>query len=394
MRSRNTFLLTGILSVSLLVAVVGLPEWASRMSYAIEAGEATAVAERLAGVRDLSTAFRDVATAAKPSVVSIRATQVVRAGRSAPFGDVPMFDSRLRDFFGDRFPVPSFPDELRRTGQGSGVIISDDGYILTNNHVVADAKEIVVRLSDDREKRASIVGADPKTDLAVVKIEASGLHPAKFGDSDALEVGEWVLAIGSPFGLRQTLTAGIVSAKGRANMGIVDYENFIQTDAAINPGNSGGPLLNLRGEVVGINTAIFSRSGGYMGIGFSIPVNMAERIQQRLIEDGKVTRGYLGVMIRELDEERVAKLGLEENTGGVLVDRVVDAGPAAKAGLLPEDVILGLDGTPVSDVRRLRERVAAVAPGKVVELEILRAGKRRQVKVDISELPAGPRAAG
>ncbi len=242
-------------------------------------------------------------------------------------------------------------------------------------------------MSDDRTRRATIVGTDPKTDLAVIKIDAGDLVPARLGDSDALEAGDWVLAIGSPFGLRQTLTAGIVSAKGRANVGIVDYENFVQTDAAINPGNSGGPLLNLRGEVVGINTAIFSRSGGYMGIGFSIPINMARAIQRRLIEDGKVTRGYLGVLIQDVDPSRVTEMGLDSGARGVIVARIVEGGPADRAGLRVGDVIVEIGGEPVPDVRTLRDRIAAVRPASTLDLEVLRGGTQRRIRATIGELP-------
>lgn len=267
-------------------------------------------------------------------------------------------------------------------GQGSGFIISPDGLIMTNNHVVGDADKVIVRLLDGREFTAETIGTDPATDVAVIKIDASDLPFLSLGDSDQLEVGDWVLAVGNPFGLSHTLTAGIVSAKGRSGIGINDYENFIQTDAAINPGNSGGPLVNLDSEVVGMNTAIFSRSGGYMGIGFAIPINMAKQIRDQLVKHGTVTRGRLGVYIQDLTSELAESFELKE-TKGILVAQVIEDSPAEEAGLERGDVILKLAGEPIGKVAEFRNRIALTAPGTELKLTILRDGKTKEVPVTI-----------
>ncbi|MCB0331696.1 MAG: trypsin-like peptidase domain-containing protein, partial [Bdellovibrionales bacterium] len=273
----------------------------------------------------LSRAFEGVATKITPALVNIRAvtraTPVVKRGRSNGRGPAlpPGLPAPFRDFFerfGDQLP---FDDGGRAPSQGlgSGVIVDSKGHILTNNHVIAEADEVTVRLSDGRSFEAEVVGADSRTDLAVIKIDAPNITPAKLGDSDQLKIGEWVVAAGTPFGLENTITAGIVSAKGRSIMGGNAYEDFIQTDAAINPGNSGGPLADLSGAVVGINTAIFSRSGGYMGVGFAIPINLAKSIMASLIEDGKVTRGWLGVVIQELTDELAESFGYSSQKGAL-----------------------------------------------------------------------------
>lgn len=337
--------------------------------------------EALDNLRQTGKAFAAVAREASPAVVFIRVEKTADTARDmGPF----------RFFFG---PVPEGQPRAprRQVGQGSGFIVSPDGYILTNNHVVAGADKVSVKLLDGRELPAEIVGLDKPTDLAVIKIDARDLPTLTLGDSDALEVGEWVLALGNPFGLSHSLTAGIVSAKGRSSIGMNDYEDYIQTDAAINPGNSGGPLINLEGEVVGINTAIYSRSGGYMGIGFAIPASLARDIYPRLVEHGSVTRGYLGVTIQELTPELAATFGLDE-TSGVLVSEVVPGTPAEDAGLQPGDVIIALDGEPVTAMGALRNRIALNAPGSTIKLTILREGRERRVKVKIGELPAGAAA--
>jgi len=280
------------------------------------------------------------------------------------------------------------PRKFQQRGQGSGFIISKDGYILINNHVVGDADLIKVKLSDGREFKAKVIGTDPQSDVAVIKIDATNLPVLRLGDSDKLEVGEWVIAIGNPFGLSQTVTVGVVSAKGRSRIGINDYEDFIQTDAAINPGNSGGPLVNIHGEAVGMNTAIFSRSGGYMGIGFAIPINMAKAIKDQLLKKGKVTRGWLGVVIQDIDEELAKSFGLEK-TEGVLIAEVSEGSPAEKAGLKQGDIILRLNGKKVDDLGELRNKIALTAPGTKVKLEVLRENKRRTIQVTIGEQPAG-----
>jgi serine protease Do len=271
---------------------------------------------------------------------------------------------------------------------GSGVVVSK-GYILTNNHVIEGADEIRVTTPDKREYKVEVVGSDPKSDLAVLKVggNSEGLVPIPLGDSSELRLGDVVIAIGNPFGVGQTVTMGIVSAKGRANVGIVDYEDFIQTDAAINPGNSGGALINMRGELVGINTAIMSRTGGNMGIGFAIPTNMARPIMQSLIEHGKVVRGWLGVVIQEVDAEMAQALNLA-SSAGVLVSDVQANSPAQKAGLSRGDVILEVDGRAVNSTGELRNLVAAAGANVATKLTILRAGKRQQLTVRLGELPA------
>ncbi len=306
------------------------PDFVCRLAYAVERGQAVAASEHLEHATSLSASFKHVVRALKPSVVSISSTkrvETVRSDNRRRFGSEQTPDE-FRQFFGDDFfdrflfDTPSPRRNFQQQGLGTGVIIRDNGYIVTNNHVVADADEVKVTLSDKRQFTAQIVGTDKATDVAVLKIDASNLQAASWGDSAALEVGDWVLAIGSPFGLEQTVTAGIVSAIGRANVGITDYEDFIQTDAAINPGNSGGPLVNLQGQVVGINTAIASRNGGNMGVGFAIPSDMAGSVINKLIEHGEVQRGYIGAAIQDLSADLADSFGYQ-GTDGVLVGDVV-----------------------------------------------------------------------
>ena len=333
-------------------------------------------------LQQTSKAFSSVAKKAVPAVVFIKVEKKVETGSmvgpGSPFGNNDPFD-----FFRDR--QPRTPRERRRMGQGSGFIISDDGYIVTNNHVVGDADVITVKVNDGREFTARKIGSDEKSDVAVIKIDGENLPTLPLGDSDALEVGEWVIAIGNPFGLAETLTFGIVSAKGRSTVGINDYEDFIQTDAAINPGNSGGPLINLEGEAIGINTAIFSSSGGSVGIGFAIPINMAKNIKDQLVKDGKVTRGQLGVMIGELTKDLADYFGAD-STKGVLVSAIMKDSPAEKAGLEAGDIILKIDGRDVEGTGQLRNTVAMVAPGTKVQLLVYREGREKTVTVSIGEL--------
>lgn len=328
----------------------------------------------------------------RPSVVNISTLSTdEQSSKSFPFFD----DLFFRRFFGEeferRFQQPEVPRQQQ--GTGSGVIVSTDGYIITNNHVVEQATELQVLLSDKRKFTGQVVGTDPKTDLAVIKIDADNLPAATWGDSGQLEVGEIVLAIGNPFGLNQTVTMGIVSAVGRANVGIVDYEDFIQTDAAINPGNSGGALVNLQGELIGINTAIFSRSGGYMGIGFAIPSNMAKSVTTSLREHGKVVRGWLGVSIQELTPELAEQFQVPD-THGVLVADVMKKGPAAEAGVKRGDIIREYDQHQVQDPRHLRSLVAETAPDTRVTIKILREGRDQDITLKIGELPKDLAPAG
>ncbi len=307
-------------------------------------------------------AFIEVSDKVTPVVVNISAERVRMVDRISPL---------FEDFFGDFLPAP--PAEQRERSLGSGFILSEDGYILTNEHVVSGAEQIKVRLTDQRVFPGKVVGVDPKTDVAVIKIDAAGPLPvAVLGDSDRLKVGQWALAIGNPFGLDSTLTVGVISATGRTDVGIEDYENFVQTDASINPGNSGGPLLNIYGEVVGVNTAIVA-SG--QGIGFAIPINLARLIADQLISSGQVTRGWLGVSIQPLDAALAESFGMDRVTGA-LVTRVLPGTPAEKAGIRRGDVLLSFAGKPVRTVKELQLLVASSALGKRVPVEVLREATR------------------
>lgn len=343
----------------------------------------------IASVIETGKAFSSVTKKVSPAVVFIKATkQRIPASNAQGFGDLngQIPDDVLKRFFGDAMPPRQMPRQPQpMVGQGSGFIFSHDGFILTNNHVVGDADKLEVTLQDGRQYTASLVGTDKHTDVAVIKIDEADLPTLPLGDSDAIEVGEWVLAVGSPFGLSGTVTSGIVSAKKRASMGITDYEDFIQTDAAINPGNSGGPLVNLQGQAIGINTAIVSRSGGYNGIGFAIPMNMAREIVEQLMESGSVTRGFLGVIIQPVTPELARSFKLDE-TRGVLIGDVSADGPADKAGVRRGDVVVSLDGKPVKDATSFRNQVALIKPGDKARLEVLRGGRKQTVSVKIGRL--------
>ncbi len=329
----------------------------------------------------LSDAIAEVAEASRPAVVNISTTSTVTVEQN-PFGD--MFnDPFFRRFFGDQFDHGQ-KKKYKSSALGSGVIVTDNGYILTNNHVVKGADEIKVILYDKREFKGKVVGTDPRTDLAAIKINAKDLPTLRLGESGKLKAGDVVLAIGNPFGLNQTITMGIVSAVGRSNIGLADLEDFIQTDAAINPGNSGGALVNTSGELVGINTAIFSTSGGYMGIGFAIPSDMARSVMDSIIKSGKVVRGWLGVSIQDLTPDLAASLGIKE-TAGALVSGVEKGSPADKAGLKRGDVITGISGKQVIDSTNLRNIVSATAPGTKIELSLLREGKKQTMSVTLGE---------
>jgi serine protease Do len=329
--------------------------------------------------------FVEIAKSVKPGVVNIAATRSGKSGEGSPSS--PLDDPFFRKFFGDEFFKRDAPQrEPKERGQGSGVIVEANGLIITNNHVVNKADEIRVFLSDKREFKGKLIGTDTKTDIAVVKIEATGLPTIPWADSDQLEVGEFVLAVGSPFGLTQTVTMGIVSAVGRASMGIAEYEDFIQTDAAINPGNSGGALVNVRGELVGINTAIFSQSGGNMGIGFAVPSNLSRAIMDQLVRTGKVVRGWLGVAIQDLTPELATQFGIAD-TKGVLVSDVMDESPAKKAGFERADVIVEYDGKPMDSPTHLRNAVAQTPIGKKVSVKLIRDKKSKTLEVAIAEQP-------
>lgn len=330
----------------------------------------------------LGTSLADVAERAIKVVVNISSTKVIRLSQDTPFG--PFFEDPFFKFF---FKGPwEIPRERVEKSLGSGVIVSSDGYILTNNHVIGDADEIKVQLPDKRIFTGKIIGKDPPSDLAVLKIEAKGLPTIPFGDSSKLRVGDIVLAIGNPFGLNETVTMGIVSAVGRANVGIIDYEDFIQTDAAINPGNSGGALVNMEAKLIGINTAIVSRTGGYQGIGFAIPSNMAKLVLDSLIKHGKVVRGWLGVVIQDLTPQLSKAMNLKV-TGGAIVSEVEAGGPADKAGIKRGDVIVKFNNQKVEDVSHLRNMVALTPSGSKVKVEIIRDGETKTVEVIVGEKP-------
>ena len=379
--------LKGAILVALVSLVVGLGisgslDWLAPSRAVNFLGDAGSPdARSSAGLPDFVTLAKKM----RPLVVNISTTQVSDRGGGqefgSPFGEDDQFNDFWRRFFGG--PTPRGPQ--RQRSLGSGFIIDGDGSILTNNHVVENATKIVVKLSDDQEYEAKVIGRDAKTDIAVIKINAkSSLPAANFGDSDNLEVGEWVVAIGNPFGLDSTVTSGIVSAKGR-HIGQGPYDNFIQTDASINPGNSGGPLINLRGEIVGINTAIFSRTGGNMGIGFAIPINLVKELLPQLRGKGKVTRGFLGVLIQKVTPEIADSLGLEK-AQGALVANVSKDGPADKAGIKVGDVIIEFDGKEVKDSGDLPIIVARTAVDKKVRMKVVREKKEVVLSVAVGEL--------
>jgi serine protease Do len=325
--------------------------------------------------------FSQLVKEARQSVVNISTVKIIKGGRlfRFPFGE----DDPFHDWF-ERFFKDQIPKEHRQRSLGSGFIIDKEGFILTNNHVVEKTDEIKVKLANGKEYDAKIIGRDPKTDLALIRIKTDKpLSPLPLGDSEELEVGEWVVAIGNPFGLGHTVTAGIVSAKYR-RLGAGAYERFIQTDASINPGNSGGPLLNTRGEAVGINSAIYSRSGGSIGIGFAIPVNMAKDLLPQL-KKGKVVRGWLGVTIQKITPELKDKLNLEGNRGALVAD-VTSSGPADKAGIERGDVITSFDGKEIIEMNELPYLVASTPVGKVAKVEVIRRGKRKSLEVKMGKL--------
>jgi serine protease Do len=334
-------------------------------------------------IYELNKTFIGISKEVRPAVVSIYSTKIIKTNRYREFFNDPFF----RRFFGPFEEIPDDENHQKQQGLGSGVIVSNDGIVLTNNHVVDGADDISIVLSDKRKFKAKIIGTDPKTDLAVIKIQnPKDLPLAKLGDSSKLEVGEWVLAIGNPLGLSSTVTAGIISAKDRSNVGVADFEDFIQTDAAINPGNSGGALINLSGQVIGINTAIASKTGGYMGIGFAIPINMAKKVMNDILTKGKVTRGFLGIQIQNMDEALAKALKVPSNVTGIVVGDVYKNSPADKAGIKSNDVIVKLDGKDVEDVNSFRNTIANKNPNEIVKLDIIRNGKPISINVKLGEL--------
>jgi serine protease Do len=355
--------------------------------------------DSIATLRQMGNAFSSIAEKTSPAVVALRAERIVtqerQSTRQSPFGEP--YSDPFEFFFRSprqRDPrqqpeqrAPRQPRRESRTAQGSGFLISSDGYILTNNHMVEESQKIEVELTDGRKFTAKIIGTDPDSDVAVVKVEAKDLPYLELANSDALEVGEWVLAIGNPLGLSHTVTAGIVSAKGRSGFGLANFENFIQTDAAINFGNSGGPLINLDAEVVGINTAIVG-AGGNIGIGFAIPINMAKNIYEQLVNNGTVSRGYIGIQFAELTLEVAHGLGLKEDTKGIIVSEVMEDSPAEKAGLKRYDVIVEFEGKPVGKSNEFRNRVAMLNPGAKVQMVIVRDRRRKKITLNLATRPS------
>jgi serine protease Do len=333
----------------------------------------------------IETSFAPVVERALPAVVNISSSKLSKVSQEMPSEMDPFF----RQFFGRNFQGQNSarqPKPQREHSLGSGVIVRSDGYLLTNNHVIDGATDITVTLDDKREFKAKVIGADPKTDIAVLKIDAGNLPTLPLADSTKARVGDLVLAMGSPFGLGQTVTMGIISAEGRNNLGIEDYEDFIQTDAPINPGNSGGALINTRGELVGINTAILANNGGNQGVGFAVPVNLARSVMTQVMDHGKVVRGYLGVLPQDITPAMEKALQLKQ-TNGVLIGDVTAGAPAAQAGLTRGDVILELDGQKLSDSNQLRMRVSLTPPGTTVHMVVLHNDVQKTVAVKLGEMP-------
>ncbi len=341
--------------------------------------------------------FTQLVEAVGPAVVNVSSVEKARRAAAAPRGNREQPDDPFQEFF-RRFGIPQPDggqggqrgfDVPQRFGEGSGFIVSADGYILTNAHVVADADEVTVRMTDRREYAAKVVGLDARSDIAVLKIEGKNLPVVRIGDPQTLRPGEWVIAIGSPFGFDNSVTAGVVSATGRSMQGDQTGMMFIQTDVAVNPGNSGGPLFNLKGEVVGINSQIYSRSGGYMGLSFAIPIDLANNVRQQLVSTGKVTRGRIGVQIQQVNAQLADSFGLDRPRGA-LVGQVIEDGPAEKAGVKPGDIILSVDGRPVERSDQLPSMVSAIAPGKDAKVEVWRDRGSKTLSVKVGQLEEDP----
>jgi len=343
--------------------------------------------DSIAALRQMGKAFSSIAEKASPAVVGLKTEKIVTQD-SQTYQNSPFGDDFYEYFFGPRSPRQRSPQrryQLPQTALGSGFIISPDGYILTNNHMVEGSEKVTVELANDRKFTAEIIGTDPDSDIAVIKIDADNLPYLELADSDTLEVGEWVLAIGNPLGFSHTVTAGIVSAKGRS-VGLANIENFIQTDAAINRGNSGGPLINLEGKVVGMNTAIYGATGN-IGIGFAIPVNMAKHVYKQLREGGVVERGFLGISFRDITPELASGLDLDKDTKGAVIQEVIEDSAAEKAGLKRYDVVVEFEGQPVEKSNQFLNRVAMLSPNTKVEVVVLRDGKRKTFTVQLGKRP-------
>ena len=371
-----------IMLAALFIVATLKPEWlsASRMNSLVD----TVSLKESGYDGQLSPgSYHDAVKRSMPAVVNIFTSKTSNKPRARKGTNPNSADPLFKFFFGDQPP-----EEEPSSSLGSGVLVSPEGYILTNHHVISDADEIDVALSDGRKVKAQVIGSDPETDIAVLKIEAKQLPtPITLGKVESVHVGDVVLAIGNPFGVGQTVTSGIVSALGRDHVGINTFENFIQTDAAINPGNSGGALIDTRGNLIGINTAIYSNNGGSMGIGFAIPINLAKQVMESILSNGSVTRGWIGVEPQNLSKELLESLGLPSSTQGVLLSGVLEGGPAAKGGVKPGDVLITVNGNPTKDVRQLLNQIAQIAPGNDAKLKILRKDKELELTVQTGKRP-------
>lgn len=374
--------LVGILAIPFMIPITNTASAQEQSTAVVPAQD-----RPVRNLQDLNNAFVDIVASVEPAVVTV-STERVMTVQSSPFGNNDLFDFFFGPRSGRQRQQPR-EQQYHQEGLGSGTIVSADGNILTNNHVIAGADSIWVGLLDGRQFKAKVIGADPQTDIAVIKIEANNLPFMRIGNSDSLMVGQWVLAIGSPMSksLAHTVTQGIVSAKGRSNLDLAAYEDFIQTDAAINPGNSGGPLVNMDGQLVGVNTAIVSQSGGFQGIGFAVPSNMAVHIMNSLIKSGKVVRGWLGVSIQEINPTIAKAMNLKSNTGALVGDVVAD-GPAKKAGIEAGDIIIAVNGKKIKNTTTLRNMIASTAPGTTVTVSVMRGDETKEFDVTLGELPA------
>ena len=372
-----------ILLAALFIIATLKPSWLSN-------GQIHSIVENVTlkeGAYDGNTispgSYHDAVKKSMPAVVNIFTSKTTAKPKTRKGSNGKSSDPLFKFFFGGQPP-----EEEPTSSLGSGVLVSPEGIILTNHHVISDADDIDIALSDGRKVKAKIIGSDPETDIAVLKIDAKQLpSPISFGKIDSVHVGDVVLAIGNPFGVGQTVTSGIVSAMGRDHVGINTFENFIQTDAAINPGNSGGALVDTRGNLIGINTAIYSNNGGSMGIGFAIPVNLAKQVMEAILTNGSVARGWIGVEPQNLSKELAESLGLPSSTEGVVLSGVLEGGPAARGGVKPGDVLIAVNGNTTKDVRQLLNQIAQIGPGNVANLKILRKDKELELKIQTGKRP-------
>ena len=386
--------LSGVFILLLIGAIVGVTLVSEFQLLPVGQAVNNSAREKLVEILPSDQIFVKIAKTVTPAVVNISTIRIIKSNNSGHGGQgLPFNDPLFRRFFGEGDPfgqqhrgTPQQPQQRKEQSLGSGVIVTSDGLIVTNSHVVEDADEIKVLLEDKREFKAKLVGRDKKSDIAVIRIEAVNLPTVPWSNSDNLQVGEYAVAVGNPFGLNQTVTMGIISAIGRANVGIADYEDFIQTDAAINPGNSGGALVNIRGELIGINTAIFTRSGGYMGVGFAVPSNMVRSIMDSLVATGKVTRGWLGVSIQDITPALAKEFGLKDAKGSLVTDIMPDS-PAAQSDLKRGDVILSFTGHDIENSSHLRNLVARTGVGTKALVKIIRDKKEKEIFVTLSEQP-------